>query len=183
MDIELIVNILGPTGNMYEFNNYMFTGVNISVGYGRNSMEAELLFPINNVPDKGTVKITKARLIKVNPEADFVDVRVRVDEWSFTMDEVSKYLNRPAVGMLIKSKNVQMRVTGPDNVKLIIATLQLRDLEGKHYCLPLVAFQSRAELVDSLDNGTIVTGTFSLKKRRPDYKEFELGVVQMEKFK
>lgn len=178
---NLVVKVLEHTENTYNFNAYSYVGVKVQVSY-EGGVDYLALFPIEYVPEIGsTVLVEKCKLVRINYEADYIDVAPRIDKWEYTDLPVSKYLTLPIVGMLIKSANAQIQFKGPDRTKILVVTLQMRDSFQKPFSLPLIGFGAKADAVMGFDNADILTGQFTLKYRKGT-EGYELAVVEVAKY-
>ena len=181
MNIELYIKVDSIEAETREFNGYQYRHAKASVS-GNESERFDILFPVETVPAAGKViKVVNCKLVRINYESETIDVAVRVDKYEEAEDGVkaSKHLTIPIIGMIIRSSNAKITLYGPDKVKFLMVSLQMKDADKRPFMLPIIGFNNKAVLLDTFKNTQIVTGFVTLKHKKQG-AGYELALVSAE---
>lgn len=183
MKIELYIQVDSIGADTCSFNGYEYRSAKVHVNTNEQE-QFNVLFPVDTVPVAGDViRVVSCKLIRINYDAEAVDVAVRIDKYEECDEDakVSKHLTIPIIGMIIRSANSKITVYGPDKVKFLMVSLQMKDSDKKPFMLPIIGFNSKAELLDSFNNTQIITGNVTLKHKKQG-AGYELAVVTAEPY-
>lgn len=183
MKIELYIKVDSIEADTCSFNGYEYRFAKAHV-QSNGQEKFNVLFPVDTVPKEGQIiSVVNCKLVRVNYDAPAVDVAVRIDKYEECDDDttVSKHLTIPMIGMIIRSSNAKITLYGPDSVKFLMVSLQMKDAFKKPFMLPIIGFNNKAELLDTFKNTQIVTGFVTLKHKKQG-AGYELALVSAEPY-
>lgn len=183
MKIELYIQVDSIEADTCSFNGYEYRFAKASVQSGEQET-FNVLFPIDSVPADGKViNVINCKLVRVNYGAEAIEVALRIDKYTECEEgtKVSKHLTIPIIGMVIRSNNAKLTLYGPDKIKFLMVSLQMKDADKKPFMLPIIGFNNKAELLDTFKNTQIITGFVTLKHKRQG-AGYELALVSAEPY-
>lgn len=183
MKNELYIKVDSIKADTCTFNGYVYRFAEAHVKTNEDE-RFNILFPIDTVPEEGKIiSVINCKLVRVNYEAEAVDVAVRIDKYEeCAVDtKISKHLTIPIIGMIIRSSNAKMTTYGPDSVKFLMVSLQMKDNEKKPFMLPIIGFNAKADLLNTFKNTQIITGFVTLKHKKQG-AGYELALVSAEPY-
>lgn len=183
MKIELYIKVDSIEANTCSFNGYEYRFAKAHVQVN-DQEKFNVLFPVESIPAEGTViNVVNCKLVRVNYGAEAVDVAVRIDKYEECSADtkVSKHLTIPIIGMIIRSSNAKLTLYGPDKIKFLMVSLQMKDADKKPYMLPIIGFNNKADLLNGFKNTQIITGFVTLKHKKQG-AGYELALVSAEPY-
>lgn len=183
MNNELYIKIDSIEANTCLFNTYTYRFVKGHVGLNEKE-KFEFLFNVDDLPPEGcVVRPLACKLVRVNYDSEIVEVAIRIDRYEIHEPDtkISKHLTVPIIGMIIRSAKAKLTLYGPDKVKFLMLSIQMKDADKKPYMLPIIGFNNKAVLLDSFVNTQIITGFVSLKHKKQG-TGYELALVAAEPY-
>lgn len=183
MKNELYIKVDSIEADTCSFNGYEYRFAKVHVKVNEQE-QFNVLFPVDDVPQEGKIiSIVNCKLVRVNYDAEAVDVAVRIDKYEECADDVkmSKHFTIPIIGMIIRSNNAKLTLYGPDKVKFLMVSLQMKDADKKPFMLPIIGFNNKAELLNTFVNTQIITGFVTLKHKKQGVG-YELALVSAEPY-
>ncbi len=183
MKVELYIKVDSVEADTHSFNGYEYRAAKAHVQVNDHD-KFNVLFPVESVPEVGDViSILQCKLVRINYESETVDVAIRVDKHEKCPEgtRVSKHMTIPIIGMIIRSSNAKLTLYGPDKIKFLMVSLQMKDADKKPFMLPIIGFNSKADLLNTFKNTQIITGFVTLKHKKQG-TGYELALVSAEPY-
>lgn len=182
MKNELYIKVDSIKAETCSFNGYEYRFAKAHVRANEDE-KFNVLFPVDAVPAAGQViEVLTCKLVRVNYDAEVIDVAVRIDKYEERKGtQESKHLTIPIIGMIIRSSNAKLTLYGPDKVKFLMVSLQMKDADKKPFMLPIIGFNSKAVALDAFKNTQIITGFVTLKHKKQG-AGYELALVAAEPY-
>lgn len=179
MSEELYVKVCDITDIVYDFNNYKYRLVTCAA---KTDDPFDTLIPIEQeIVPGGVINIEKCRLVRIDYDADYTRVALRVDKLTLCPDSqpISRYFNIPFIGMIKKQSEAHPMTYGPDKTKFFRVQLQMRDPDKKTFIVYLLGFNNKATLLDEFEKFDIITGYATLKHKNGS-ERYELALCEAE---
>lgn len=186
MKVGLYIKVDSIEANTCSFNGYEYRFAKAHVKVNEEET-FNVLFPVETVPEAGQIiSVQTCKLVRVNYNAEAIDVAVRIDKYEVCDEKdedvkISKHLTIPIIGMIIRSSNAKLTLYGPDKVKFLMVSLQMKDADKKPFMLPIIGFNNKADLLNTFKNTQIITGFVTLKHKKQG-AGYELALVSAEPY-
>lgn len=183
MKIELYIQVDSIEADTCSFNGYEYRFAKVHVQVNEQE-KFNVLFPVDDVPaENSVIHIINCKLVRVNYKAEAIDVAVRIDKYEECGEDArpSKHLTIPIIGMIIRSSNAKLTLYGPDKIKFLMVSLQMKDADKKPFMLPIIGFNNKADLLNGFKNTQIITGFVTLKHKKQG-EGYELALVSAEPY-
>lgn len=182
MEYELILRVCEVTDRIYDFNSYIYRLVTCKA---ETDEPCDTLIPIDvNVSQDDVVSVKKCKLVRIEYDNKHIITAVRIDKLE-VMDkgtEISQYFNIPFLGLIKRYHGEDLTLYGPDKISFLKVGLRMRDSDKNPFTVKLLGFDDKAELLDSFDRFTIISGIATLKRCRRK-KGHELVLVSAKPYK
>lgn len=166
MEYELILRVCEVTDRIYDFNSYIYRLVTCKA---ETDDPCDTLIPIDiNVSEGDVISVKKCKLVRIEYDSKHIITAVRIDKLeAMERDtEISQYFNIPFLGLIKRYHGDDLTLYGPDKISFLKVGLRMRDADKNPFTVKLLGFDDKAELLDSFDRFTIISGIATLKRCR-----------------